>query len=95
VTPKDAPHLTEIKPAPRGLNFREEMHRNMDTMCDYYSETGIAGLVLVGWTFDGDHTSCFRIHGDSFIGMELLAPYVAEIIRNRETKELISDITHG
>lgn len=95
VRPKDAPHLVEIIPAKRGMEYRQTMHQHADLVCDYLSDVGIAGFAIVAWGFDGTFSRGSRIHKDSFIGQTLMPPVVADILRRDTAADAAADVFTG
>lgn len=87
---KKSPHLSEIRPAPRGLNIAGEMHRNLDIMLDYFSE-GTAGAVAVVWGFDGSFSRVTRYHKDSPVGQTMLPSFISEVLRRDTMTELVRE----
>lgn len=92
---KGSPHLAEIKPRIRGREFEAEMKAHLDTICGHYRDEGIAGLVVVGWGFDGSFNRAYRIHPASFVGQTLLPSFVADILRRDTAADAARDVLNG
>ncbi len=92
---KSAPHLVEIVPAKRGLEFRKTMHEHADIICDSLCNNGIAGFAIVAWGFDGYFCRGTRMHKDSFVGQTFLPSFVAEILRRDTVADVADDVFRG
>lgn len=88
---KASPHVVEILPRPRGANLRHTMHKHLDRICDYHAEEGLAGIVIVGWGFNGYWSRSSRIHRDSFVGQTLMPKFVESILSRDTMEDVIHD----
>lgn len=95
ITLKKSPHLTEIRPAPRGSELFAKMRGNLEKMIPHFEETGIAGYVIVTWDFHGFFSRASGTHKDSFIGTTLIPPVVSEILRRDIAQAVAEDVFTG
>lgn len=91
VTYKKAPHLVEIRPAPRGKELKSSLLKYAEQVSDNFPE-GMAGLVVIGWGFDGTFSRGFQIHKDSNVGITMLPAFIQEIMRRDISEAVTRDI---
>jgi len=91
---KAHPNISVLPKKVRGLDAatEQELRTMLEEILDYCRTDGIGGVVIVGWDLNGFFNRGIRVHKDSFIGMNMLAPFVAEVLRKSSTEKICNDI---
>ena len=92
---KDAPHLVEIFPKKRGIEYRQVMINHADEICGMIDDKGIAGFAMFAWNFDGYYAWSRRIHPESFVGTTLLPSFMQEVMRRSLAVDVARDVFNG
>lgn len=90
VTPKRNLVLLDTKPRSLSDADLHDMRQNLETIINSM-DRGIAGLVIIGWDFDGYFNRATRHHPESPWGPTILPAFVAEIL----CKDVMRDTARG